>query len=234
MTAGSLIALRWLAESDVDYIVRLDTDALIIGDYRPSIHSAISGSPEVGVWGAYTRNEVGGDPRDFSHFRRMLWHAALPVRPRRGGSAGLQLEQALIGQTGRARTFLTGAMRDARRHGYQPGEHCLGGAYAVTRLVARQMRDAHYLDDPLVTTTLRMGEDVMVCLLASATGFKLGSLVAPGEAFAVKHHGLLAAPADLEARGHAVIHSVKDDERHSEAAIRGFFAPRRPHQTSGF
>jgi len=114
MTAGSLIALRWLAESDVDYIVRLDTDALIIGDYRPSIHSAISGSPEVGVWGAYTRNEVGGDPRDFSHFRRMLWHAALPVRPRRGGSAGLQLEQALIGQTGRARTFLTGAMRDAR------------------------------------------------------------------------------------------------------------------------
>ncbi len=226
-TATSLTALDWLAASRFDYFVKLDTDALVIGDYRPSLHSAISEHPEVGMWGAYTENQAGGSQRDFTYFKWMLRHACLPVRPRRGGILGARLETAILGDSRRARRFLTDAIRAARRRGYQLGEHCLGGSYALTRDAAQRMRAAGYLNDPRATTGLRLSEDVIVSLLAIASGSVLRSLVASGEAFAVKHRGLLAPPAELEAGGHSVIHSLKNDPNMTESEVRAFFRARR-------
>jgi hypothetical protein len=221
MAAGTLTFLSWLATADrVDYLVKLDTDALAIGDFRPSLERAIARRPEVGVWGAHRENTKGGEPRDFSLPLRM---ARLPLRVRTGGGRRIEFEQALTGHAAGVRRFVRSALAAAERNGYETGEHCLGGAYAVTGTAARRMREQGWLRDPLATYRAQLPEDVVVGLLARATGAELGSLVGPGEAFAVKFQGLLAEPDELIARGHAIVHSVKDHEGCHEAELRSHF-----------
>jgi hypothetical protein len=230
MAAGTLTFLAWLAaEGRVDYLVKLDTDALVIGDFRPSLEDAIARRPEVGVWGAYRENRLGGERRDFSPFKLPIQLARLPVRPRRSldGRGRLRAEQALAGPAGRARRFLVDALAAARRHGYDLGEHCLGGSYAVTLAAALRMGERGYLDDPLASYRTRLGEDVVLGILTRACGLELGSLVDPGEAFAVKFRGLLAEPEDLIGAGHAIVHSLKGHPRSDERQLRAAFARAR-------
>ena len=233
MTAGTLSFLRWLADSDrVDYLVQLDTDALAIGDFRPSLEAAIERRPEVAVWGAHRENVEGGEPRDFSMFRLPLLLARLPLRARigvNGTSRKLTVEQALVGPLAPGRRYVRSALSAAREHGYETGEHCLGGAYAITAAAARAMREQGWLDDPLATYGTRLADDVTLGLLARAAGLELASLVGPGEAFAIKFQGLLAEPEELIARGHAIVHSVKDHEGCREADLRSRFRRARTH-----
>jgi hypothetical protein len=225
--AGTLTLLRWLAAQDrADYLVKLDTDSLVIADFRPSIERAMRREPHVGVWGAYRENEPGGGRRDFSYWRGPLRKAIAPARLRLRGRVPV-LEQAVTGRAARSRRFVRSVLRDAGRNGYELGEHCLGAAYAVTAQAARRMSERGYLDDPLSPYRTRLGEDVVVGMLVRACGLRLGSLVARGEAFALRHRGLLAEPDELAARGHAVIHSVKTHPTISEPELRTHFGRRR-------
>jgi len=225
MTAGTLSFAAWLARADAaDYLVKLDTDALLIGDFRPSLSGAIARQPDVGVWGAHRFNRPGTAPRDFTVWHRPLRRALAPValQPHRWRRfPGLHV--AVHGRALRTRQFLRAAMSEADRHGYQRGEHCLGGAYAVTATAARAMLARGYLDDPLCTVGSGLGEDVVLGLLARAAGLRLDSLVGPGEAFAVRYRGLLASPEQLVAAGHAIVHSVKDSPYGTEAELRTRF-----------
>jgi hypothetical protein len=224
MAAGTLTLLRWLSDQKrIDYLVQLDTDALVIGDFRPSVEPAIEARPEVAVWGAHRENVEGGEERDFSMFRLPLRLAQLPIRVRLGGTRRIAVEQALFGPNARARRFVRAALASARSHGYETGEHCLGGAYAIPASAARRMRGLGWLDDPLATHGTRLPDDVLLGLLARASGLELASLVGPGEAFAIKFQGLLAEPEELIARGHAIVHSVKDHEHCREADLRSRF-----------
>jgi hypothetical protein len=237
MAAGTLTLLRWLADSDrVDYLVQLDTDALAIGDFRPSVEAAIERRPDVAMWGAHRKNVEGGEPRDFSVFRLPLLLAQLPVRVRtgvNGTSRRLALEQAIVGRPALGRKFVRSAVAAARAHGYETGEHCLGGAYAITAAAARKLRDQGWLDDPLATNGTRLADDVVLGLLVRAAGLELGSLVGPGEAFAIKFQGLLAEPEELIARGHAIVHSVKNHDGCCEADLRSRFRrARTPSSTA--
>jgi hypothetical protein len=228
MAAGTLTFLSWLATHDrVDYLVKLDTDALLIGDFRPSLEAAIGDRPDVGVWGAYRENVDGGEQRDFSMFALPLRLARLPLRLRRSGELPLSIEQAVTGPAARSRRFVRAAVAAAERNGYESGEHCLGGSYAVTRAAARRMRERGWLRDAHATHRTHLAEDVVLGLLARASGLELASLVAPGEAFAVKFRGLLAEPDELISRGHAIVHSVKDDGRRSESETRALFRAAR-------
>jgi hypothetical protein len=220
--AGTLAYLAWLAESDCDYCVKLDTDALAIADFRPSLERAIRARPDVGVFGAYRHNEAGGAPRDFHYFRRPLRKAVRPLRLRRSG-----LEQALTGPAARSRRYIRRALSAARGHGYELGEHCAGGAYAVTRSAAVTMHHRGYLADPSATAGAGLAEDVVLGLLVRACGLGLEDLVAPGEAFAVRYRGLVANPDELLRRGHGLVHSLKSHGGVSEEELRRAFRERR-------
>ena len=237
MSAGALTFLRWLADHDrADYLVQLDTDALVIGDFRPSLEAAIERRPDVAVWGAHRVNVEGGEQRDFSMFALPLLQAQAPLRMRFGGS-GLPrrpaVQQAILGPAARGRRYARALVRAARSNGYETGEHCLGGAYGITTAAARRMREQGWLDDPLATRHTHLPDDVLVGLLARAAGLGLGSLVAPGEAFALKFQGLLAGPEELIARGHAVVHSVKGHEGCTEADLRSRFRRARSAVPAG-
>jgi hypothetical protein len=118
-------------------------------------------------------------------------------------------------------------VRGAGRHGYRLGEHCLGGAYAVSAPAARALAGAGVLEDPLITVGTELGEDVVLGLLVRAAGFGLTSLVDLGDPFALRHEGLPAPPAQLVAQGYAIVHSVKFADPGHERRVRAEFAALR-------
>lgn len=217
MTASTLMFLRWLSESPYEYALKLDTDALVIGDFRPGLEAAFQ-DPSLGLCGACERNVAGGPPRDISLWRRQLLLACSPVQIRTG-SESPRIALHVVGTGGRQRRFLTRAVTSARRHGYRLGEHCLGGSYAVPASAARAIRIAGGLDDPTITRGTGLGEDVILALLLRSAGFRLRSLVASGEPFALQHEGLLATPEELVAAEHAVVHSLKTGHPESERRL---------------
>lgn len=225
MAASTLTYLRWLAGSNCSYAIKLDTDALVIGDFRPALERAFA-DPELGVCGACERNTADGALRDLTLWRRQLVLACFPVQPRLG-SGRPRLVLAISGRRARQRRFLRRALLCARRHGYRLGEHCLGGAYAVSARAARAATATDALADPCLTAGTGLGEDVILGLLVRAAGFRLCSLVAPGEPFALRHHGLLASPKVLVERGHTVVHSVKSPDPHVERELRETFVKLR-------
>lgn len=227
MTAATLTFLRWLADTSHGYALKLDTDALVIGDFRPALEAAFN-DPTLGLCGACERNVAGGPLRDISLWRRQLLLACSPLQIRTG-AGGRRIALALRGQGAAQRRFLTRAIRSARQHGYRLGEHCLGGSYALAGTAARALSASGALTDSTVTRGTGLSEDVTLALLVRSAGFTLRSLVGCGEPFALRHRGLLATPEELLASGHTVIHSVKaSDPERERQLIESFTQLREP------
>jgi len=66
----------------------------------------------------------------------------------------------------------------------------------------------------------RLGEDVVVGLLASAAGLRMESRTGPAEPFALAWRGLPGPPRELVSRGHSILHSVKRAHESEEQALR--------------
>ncbi len=126
----------------------------------------------------------------------------------------------------------TGLMKSSTRprfaHGYQPGEHCQGGGYAIAGQALSALRSAGSLHDPFLWAHDPLTEDVALALCVKSLGLDLASANGPGQPFGVQYSGLAFPPDELLARGHAVIHSVKNAPAHPEADLRAFFRSQRP------
>ena len=216
--AGTLEGLE--RARGLEFAVKLDTDAAVIGSFSDHIRQAFV-DPELGAVGSYDRTSTGG-LRDWSGWRRPIDRAVLPIGLGRGrGVARLRYRS-------RASRRAVREIRDAAYRFAPPGAHCLGGAYAVSR---------HFLDKatldwrPWLETQL--GEDVVVGLLCSHVQLRMGSLSGVGEPFALSWHGLPGAPADIRARGHSIVHSIKRADPSDEQRLRGALQGLSGDQTGG-
>jgi hypothetical protein len=227
MAATTIQFLDWLASSDCDFGVKLDTDAMVLRDFRDQLAVTFQ-DPGIGLCGACDRNVADGPIRDVTLWRHQLLNASSPVQIRlRSGRPRFRLA---IGNAGRSARFLRRALWDARGNDYHLGRHCLGGAYAVSAAAARQLAGAGWLADPTITSGTGLGEDVLLGLLVSAAGFRMKTLVAPGDPFAVVHRGLPAEPNRLVTDGYAIVHSLKCDEVGAERTLRAEFERLREGQ----
>ncbi|MCB0976795.1 MAG: glycosyltransferase family 2 protein [Acidimicrobiales bacterium] len=214
---GTITALREVQRAPVDWMLSIDTDAIVAGKFAASIEAALSAHPRAGLLGSAHRL-CTGEPRVTGQWRLDLLMSALPV-------------QTVL--SGGRRTFSTkhpaaawrcaALLRAARRNGYEWGEHCLGGAYVVTR----SLLDRLDLIDPTPWKGGRLPEDVVLGVLCRAAGLDIVDLVDRGEPFGVRHIGLPASPEWLLARGHVLLHSVKDEPGRREADTRAWFRQRR-------
>ena len=219
MCGNTMTGLAAVVGDVGEFIVKLDSDALVIGPFADRLRAAFAARPDVGLLGACTRTPRGAardtsmhagpvrrahrPPLEWRHPRRSLWHrreaATAPAR-------------ALIGR--------------ALAGDYEPGDHALGGALALRGAVLTELA-ADGLLDSAAWEGLDLSEDVMIGLLPAAAGYGQADLVGAGEVFGVAFQGLPYPPAELLDRGYALIHAVKNDPDVSEADIRAFFRARR-------
>jgi hypothetical protein len=202
-------AYRYVAErTDFDLLLRLDTDALILG---PGVAEAaaerFAGDPALGALGAYRVGPDGGN-RDWTPAAKMV-RAELGLRGFRHAAARR-----------RVRALVAGASD------YVMGEHALGAAIVFRGDMIREWCRRGMLDYPELSDSI-LGEDHLFGLLTAAAGYRTGEFSGPGDPLSVRQRGLPASPADLLAAGKLITHSVRSWQDMREDEIRAFFAARR-------
>lgn len=199
MTVGTLCGMV-AASLEAEFVLKLDTDALIVGEFAKRLSGVFAADPQLGIVGSYDRTCTGGI-RDWS-----VWVPALKRATRR---ISLRSPRRVTA----ARRLLAAALA---RGQYELGAHCLGGAYAVSPALARRRDLLRW--EPWVGSGL--GEDVVMGVLCAAAGLHMQSMTATGEPFGLSHVGLPGPPEWLLARGHSIVHAVKDPDTRVEADMR--------------
>jgi hypothetical protein len=213
MVAGTIDGMRAAAVQDPEFLLKLDTDALLIGPVAEKLRSVFA-DERVGLVGSYTHTCTGA-VRDWSGWTKKLRRAMLPV--------GLVPNSYIHRRSLRAARSVRALLDRAEQNGYELGAHCLGGAYAIGRsLLAR----SDLLDwRPWVRTGL--GEDIVIGVLAAAAGLSVRGSVGPGETFGLGWQTLPLAPHELIDRGYSIVHSVRDQPHGTERDLRAYFRARR-------
>lgn len=216
-----LVALRWIQrETDAEFVLKVDTDSLVIAPFRERIAAGFAATPNAGIIGAYTLTP-SGTPRDWSMHHEPLRNATRPPLSWRHPLRSLDRRNSAGVRQARA------VFDAAIANGYKLGEHCMGGGYATNRELLERMAKAHHFDHAEAWTSIDLPEDVMLGMHARAVGLGFANAVAPGEPFGIRYRGLPFTLEELVAKNYAVIHAVKNDERFDEATVRKFFAERR-------
>lgn len=198
----------------VDWVLRLDTDALIIGPFASAIEDGFERAPRVGLIGSYL-HDADGTARTFEGPARPVRRLAAPVSLWR---AQRTVKTALWG-IGRERRDV---IRAAEANGYRPGHHCQGGAYAISRDALESIDAKGWLDCRLWRGTY-VSEDVIMAIQVMALGYHMLGMSSPGEPFAVRHVGLPGEPDELVRAGYGVAHSLKRHGEWTEQGLRDAF-----------
>lgn len=215
LVIGVGAGLKWFHHLPaVEWVLKMDTDALVIAPFADRLSREFADDHGVGLIGA-TDQHIDGTRR-VNNWRRtiekrermiQLWRRPQPV-----------IQTSLMG-IGRARSAM---LREARENGYQSGDHCQGGAYAISARAVTAVNSRGWLDGRLWLGT-QTAEDVALAAEVCATGFTLKGLVGPGDPFAIAHVGLEAEPPWLRNHRYSIIHSVKGQGTWSEEEIRELF-----------
>ncbi len=207
-TAATFAGLAYAhAHHPGHWVLRLDTDAAVIGPYAQRIESALQ--PDDGILGS-CHVTCNGQRRDFSSIaedvrrhRRAIWAFAHP--PRRP----VYLRPA----DPRTRSII----KRADANGYEPGEHCIAAACAITPQLIHAAHANGWLDDAGRYIHQRLGDDMLLGAVARAANLQLRDLT---DVFGLQHVGLPDTPQNLKARGFALVHSTKGpDERAVRAEL---------------
>jgi hypothetical protein len=241
LTMGVLTGLAAVQErQDVEFVLKIDLDALVIGPFHQQISAFLRAHPDAGVLGCLGET-CDRSVAAFQHcFRRPspfadalglldAWppervseRQTIPVVHPVLGAVEVTMEEYHAVRT------LGPRWAQAAANGQRTAEYCQGGAYAVSAELLRRMRAASMLDDARVWLPIGFfGEDDVIGMYAFATGLRLYDFSNDREPFGIRWRGLPFPPAELVARGYALIHSVKQDDRYTEADIRAFFAEQR-------
>lgn len=199
---------------DYSVILRLDTDALVIGNApeEDAIHY-FRQNPEAGIIGSY-RIDCNGEPRDFSGPRERLKKEidlySLYSEPRRL----------------RGVMFLRKMVRKGMLRGYELGEHCLGGAYFISRECVSRLYQNKLLSRREIQWS-KLQEDHIFGLLIHTLGLRHGDFATGNLPMGLRWRGLPCAPDELLARGKKVTHSTRFYNGMTEEQIREFFGNQR-------
>jgi hypothetical protein len=218
-----LAALKWIqANTDAAYVLKLDTDSLVINPFADKLAVIFNASPALGMVGA-CHTTPNGTPRDWSgHAKAVRRYFEPPAFDWKHPIASSNARRAFTAPPAAA------AYEMAKTNpAFDCGEHCMGGGYAVSRTLLDRLAPARLLDDPMIWTGIDLPEDVTVGIHVRAVDMTFADNVAPGEVFGVRYRGLPFLPEELVAKGYSVIHAVKNDDRVDEATVREYFAKRR-------
>jgi hypothetical protein len=208
LSLGYLYAVR---RYDFKVLLKLDTDALVIGE-RPDSDAIefFAQHPRTGLIGLCG---FGTRPDGVDHHwskSRLLYETQLRRLPR-DPLRCLSLRRLI---------------RQAAANGFRPGDYALGGSYFMSSTCIRRMAAAHLLSRREIGRSL-LGEDHIFGILAKAVGMDLGDFASGELPMALDYKRLPCAPEQLVARKKKITHSVRRWEHLGEEDIRAFFRARR-------
>ena len=192
-------------------ILKLDTDALIIGE-----------APEKEAVRLFTNKETAGLAGQYpTDYHGKPWNLNWP-------------KQRIINSTRTWKFFrrpvanwqLIKLHKQALKNGYKTGESVFGGAYFMSENLVRCLYEKGFLPNSTFQL-LNLGEDHLFSLLAKAHGFTLESLSGNNEPFGCAWKGLPVSPEQLISDNKKIIHSTRYWEDKKESDIRKFFKERR-------
>ncbi|HTI98509.1 MAG TPA: glycosyltransferase family A protein [Dongiaceae bacterium] len=199
-------------------LLRLDTDALIIGaNPEQDAIACFKQHPGTGILGSY-RTDCNGDSRDFSPPRNKL----------RKELGWKHLMQAPLHRFA-GWYFLHQLYHRALRNGYEPGEHCMGGAYFMSRECVLRLWQGGLLSRPEIAQS-GLEEDHIFGLLIHAVGLRHGDFATGNHPMGLRWRGLPCTPEELRLRGKKIIHSTRFFDQLSEPEIRNVFQAHRHGQ----
>lgn len=226
LNTATLSALHWINKhTDTSFTLKLDTDALVIAPFSKKIQHTFASMPNVGILGSYKKT-CNGELRDFSSWATYYRQLSSPISILRVGKKR-HLHLGFWGKPATIREHIKLALKN----GYEPGEHCQGGAYAISSKLIFQMAMNGYLEDPLLWLHTPVVEDSMMGMYTKATDMQLHGLVDREQPFGVKYSGLADTPENLLSRGYSLIHSIKNDKKFSEEEIRDFYRKHRSNDS---
>jgi glycosyltransferase involved in cell wall biosynthesis len=202
-----------LSETACDVILRLDQDALLIGDgVFTDARAYMKAQPRAGLFGVYAHDY--NRPRSFtSHEKQMKrelgwWRRLAGMKP-----------------------YWAGMLAAAEARGYRRGDNVFGGAYFLTRECLRAMNEIGALNVPYNWSS-RLMEDVYFSMATVAAGLDLSHFGAPEGPICLEWRGLPYPANELVQSGYKVVHSVdkgKNTDRASNGGktAREFFAALR-------
>lgn len=226
----NLVSLAFIASKvEVDFVLKLDTDALIINKFADQVAEAFRSHDDWGIAGSLgeTSNRALRTKRFDDDTRRLVERAVEMSKRVRSSPEGLQNADIITWNlfTEEQRETFQGVcneLSEAIRHGFA-GDHCQGGAYAISWRMVLQLKAKGVLDNPLRWLYLPIGEDRMMGAYCAALKMKLGDLCGIGEPFAVQYRGLPFVPEELILRRNSIIHSLRNNNCGSEESLREFF-----------
>jgi len=237
--ASMLSALRAINScGPLDFVIKLDTDALVISSFRDRIKTFLSQHPDaglVGVAGPTCRRDAPLreiQARTTPRLVKGVMHITEEILSQVKSQAGITCDDntIYIPEIGRLNRETLIGFAEIRPHicramenGYSTLEYCQGGAYALTSETLTRMEQTGYLNNLLNWLWIPVAEDVMMGMYTRAVGLKILDFSDNGEPFGIQYQGLAYSPSELLRRGHALIHSVKNDPSYTELEIRKYF-----------
>ncbi|HEV2964506.1 MAG TPA: hypothetical protein VG649_21945 [Candidatus Angelobacter sp.] len=236
LCSANLIAMDWFAQNtQVDFFIKLDTDALVIRSFAPSLSRIFAGSQDAGLLGVIGRtcnpgSRLAGFYADATlALSQALYIANAAESGAQPFTAPLYIDGVGTVSPQQVQGFvrLKVYMDKALTNGYPLGMYCQGGAYAVSATLISRMQAQGYLESWREWLDLPFPEDIMMGIHTYAVGLKIFSCANVGDVFAIQHTGLPYHPERLIKEGYSIIHSLKNDEVFSETELRKLFREQR-------
>ncbi len=198
-----------------DVLLRLDTDSLVIGpNPEKDAIECFCQNPDYGIIGSY-RIDCNGDPRDFSWPRDQL-------------AKELSLRGLLANPRSRLSGwfFLRKVHEQSLRNGYEAGEHCMGGAYFISRECTGRLYKNNLFSRQEISWS-GLAEDQIFGLLIHSVGLRHGDFATGSLPMGLRWRGLPDSPEELIKRKKKVTHSTRFFKDMSERNIRQYFREQR-------
>jgi hypothetical protein len=233
VSAGVLEAMSWIQEhTDADLVLKVETDALVIGAFATNIRAFLAEAPDAGIVGAlgWSGNPEARAIQDLNE-EPWLLKAYRKLPPATDGDDETQpMVVPDIGRVSNQKRRLFDSVRPhieaAIHRGYASNHYIQGGVHVVTRRWLDAMAIAGYFATSGVWAQMIFPEEPILAMYTRALDLQLYDCSGVGQPFGVQYIGLPYSPEELVSRGHALIHSIKNDKRHSEAEIMAFFRGR--------
>ncbi len=199
---------------DFKVLLRMDDDALVTGK-EPEIEAMeyFNNYPKVGILGSY-KMDWQNTKRSFLPPRKQiqielnpLWRIYNFFRKRKTNS-------------------IEPAVTLAVKHGYELGEHILGGVYFMSRALidklnaAGQMPSQHFVGS-------KLEEDHIFGILTYSVNMRLGDFVTANYPMCLKWKGMPTSPQNVLKLGKKVVHSTRYYLDLPEKEVRAIFKKSR-------